>query len=288
MADMKQHKKDYQEFRRLIQRAVDSRVAKEDLVWTVVDGIASIIDGATGAVWGGVSGGALQGLRNAFKHLEDVSAVPNPWFVWNGHADDDAETRYTKKYLRNRSRKGLGGTAFGLVGAVGSIYTQVDVAGIASHGNASGSTIAHLVQLRGIAAKYRQSRTISKWLDLVIRMKAMKLGVRGTQLAGAAIPVGAVGIATGVGAAAARIGITLTHTKICAVTAADIHWRAYQEQAISGGLGLGRGKVGPASKIMYELFAKRNFTRVFGKYDVDRLIREPVGWNAVNDKLMLI
>jgi hypothetical protein len=50
----------------------------------------------------------------------------------------------------------------------------------------------------------------------------------------------------------------------------------------------GAGKVGPASKIMYELFARRGLTRIFGKYDVDRLIQEPTGWMAVSDKLLLI
>jgi len=49
-----------------------------------------------------------------------------------------------------------------------------------------------------------------------------------------------------------------------------------------------RGKVGPASNIMYEIFSRRGATRIFGKYDVDKIIKDPAGWLALNDKLMLI
>lgn len=104
-----------------------------------------------------------------------------------------------------------------------------------------------------------------------------------------AIPVPAVGIITGIAAAAGKVGVTLTFSKIAAATAAEIHWRAFQEQAISGGLKLGAGAgVGPASRMLYELFTRRGATRVFGRYDVNRIIKEPAGWLAVYDKLMLV
>ncbi len=277
---------DYKLRRNMIEAAIKGGAGKEELAWTVVDGVAAVIDGATGGIAGGVGSGSLQTLRAAFQQRDTIGVTPNPWFIWNGH--DDGPFSYTQKYLRNRGRKGIAGGALAVGGTAASQATQVDVAGIIQHGNAIGSSSAHLVQLRSIAASYRQSRTLTGWFDLLIRMKAFKIGVRGTQLAGAAIPVGAVGIVTGVAAAAVKVGVKLTYTKVCLVTAADIHWRAFQEQAISGGLGLGRGKVGPASRIMYEIFARRGMTRVFGKYDVDRLIKEPTGWMALSDKMLLI
>jgi len=70
----------------------------------------------------------------------------------------------------------------------------------------------------------------------------------------------------------------------------EIHWRASQEQFLSGtvlGKGTG-GAVGPASRIVWELFVKRGMTRILGKYDVDALVSEPAGWHAISDKLLLI
>ncbi len=45
---------------------------------------------------------------------------------------------------------------------------------------------------------------------------------------------------------------------------------------------------GPASKIFWEIFTKRGATRLFGAYDVAALVKEPAGWMALGDKLMLI
>ncbi len=45
---------------------------------------------------------------------------------------------------------------------------------------------------------------------------------------------------------------------------------------------------GPASAIFWEIFTKRGATMVFGSYDVAALVREPAGWLALADKLMLI
>lgn len=259
----------------------------EDVLWAVVEGLAAVIDGATGGIVGGCVGGGLQTLVDTVKHNKGGAGLaPNPWFVFNQH--DDKESPYTKKYLRNRSRKNLASGILGIGGTVSSQATQADVIGILQHGNAVGSTSAHLYKLRSLAQNHKQSQTLTAWIDLIIKMKAIKAGVRGTQLVGAAVPVGALQIATGVGAAIAKLGIKLNFTNVCLVTAADLHWRAFQEQAISGGL-LGKtGKVGPASNMMYEIFARRGATRFFGKYDVDKIIKEPAGWMAVSDKLLLI
>jgi hypothetical protein len=61
------------------------------------------------------------------------------------------------------------------------------------------------------------------------------------------------------------------------------------ETRISGAFGGAAGQPqGPAGAIMYEIFTKRGFTRVFGKYDTAAIMREPSGWLALNDKLMLM
>ena len=115
-------------------------------------------------------------------------------------------------------------------------------------------------------------------------MKMMKAGIRGAGLVGASIPVPAIGAVTGVLAAAGKIGAKLTMTKVCLATSADLHWRAYQELALSRSF----GGNGPALRIVRELFYRRGATRIFGQYNVEQLIREPNGWLAINDKLMLI
>ncbi|MCG8669854.1 MAG: hypothetical protein MI867_10615 [Pseudomonadales bacterium] len=266
------------------QEATKSR-DKASIFWDVVEGVSGIVDPIAGTSFG-TGSTVTKTIINKATGKKTTPLVPNPWFVANGHEDGD--TSYTKKYLKNRDYKKKGSTAIGLVGTATSQLTQVDVAGIIQHGNAVGSTSGHIYKLRSMAAGHKQSQTLTGWFDLLIKMKALKAGSRGTQLVGAAVPVGAVGLATDITKAALNMGIKLTMTKTCLATAADIHWRAYQEQAISGGL-LGKsGKVGPASNMMYEIFARRGATRIFGKYDVDKIIKDPAGWLALNDKLMLI
>lgn len=276
----------YNEIRRQIADAVSQGKSREDILWAVVDATAATIDGATGTSIAGVVAGGLQNLTDTVRHNQRRGMTPNPWFVFNGH--DDQASPYTQKYLRNRGRKAIAGGLIGMAGAGASTATQVDIAGILQHSNAVGSTSAHLVKLYNMSKAYKQSQTLSGWFDMLIKMKSIKAGVRGTQLVGSSIPIGGVSIATGIAAAAGKLGIKLHYTNVCLMTAADLHWRAFQEQAISGGL-LGKtGKVGPASNMIYELFTRRGVTRVFGKYEVDKLIREPNGWMAIADKLLLI
>ena len=277
----------YNNIRNAIANKVSQGEDPEDVVWALIEGVAAVVDGASGGMVGGLVSGGLQTVSDAVKHNKGGGGlVPNPWFVFNQH--DDQESPYTKKYLRNRGRKNLASGIIGIGGTVSSQVTQADMAGIVQHSNATGSTVAHLYKLKGQAQNFKQSETLTKWIDLLIQMKTVKTAVRGTQLAGSAIPVGALQAATGLGAAAAKLGIKLHYTNLCLITSADVHWRAFQEQAISGGLLGKRGKVGPASNMLYELFTRRGFTRVFGKYDVDKIIRAPAGWMAVSDKLLLI
>jgi hypothetical protein len=72
---------------------------------------------------------------------------------------------------------------------------------------ATGSTASHLYKLRGISQNDKRSKTLTGWIDLLIKMKTIKTAVRGTPLTGAVIPIGALQAVTGVGVAAAKPGI---------------------------------------------------------------------------------
>lgn len=274
----------YNDIRNQIKRGVASEAGggKEETFWGVIEGTTAIIDEVFDTPLGLVVGGVRLIYDAVQSRRGEPSAVPNPWFVWNGH--DDNPTWYTRQYMKHREYKGLASGAIGLAGAGATAVTFVDVGGIVQHGNAIGSTAAHLVRFRAIASAHKESRTISNWLGVVMKMKAMKAGIRGTGLIGSAIPVPAMGAVTGVLAAAGKIGAKLTMTKVCLATSADLHWRAYQELQLSRNF----GGTGPALKIVRELFTRRGATRIFGQYNVEQIVREPNGWLAINDKLMLI
>jgi hypothetical protein len=164
---------------------------------------------------------------------------------------------------------------------------QVDVVGTGKAANALGSTVVHMLQLKAIGAAYRQSETITGWIEVVLRAKALKAGIRGADLAGAAIPIGALGLGMSVATAITKAGVQLTMGTLITRVAMELHWRAFAETAMSPIPARGK-PVGPASAILYELFRKRGVTRMFGQYDVASLIREPGGYLAVRDKLLLL
>jgi hypothetical protein len=233
-------------------------------------------------------------LRKIQKEASSSSELPpNPRFVANGH---DGFSPRTLSYLLSRScinaaSAGLEGTS-----ALASGVTQVDIVGTGKAGNALASTVVHMVQLRAIGAHYRQSDTITAWIDAVLRAKAMKSGIRAADLAGAAIPIGAVGIGTAVATAMAKAGVQLTMGTLIGRVAMELHWRAYVEMMIGDtnksqvnrrDKPLGK-PTGPASAVLFELFRRRGLTRFQGQYDVAALIHEPAGFLAVRDKLLLL
>jgi len=258
----------------------------EELLWTVIELIANV--GGSGAV-------AVVQVINLLKSAGDTGLfdedyaddlVPNPYFVVNGH---DGQSPTTKRYLRNRGFKSLGSAVVGIAGGAGSGVTQVDVLGAIKAGNAIGTTTAHMIGVSAAGRGFRRSETITGWISAIEKAKAAKLGVRSADLAGAVIPVAGLGLATSAATAIAKLGVKLTLGKLIARTAMEVHWRAHVETRISGAFGGGEGQPqGPASAIMYEIFTKRGFTRVFGRYDTAALMREPSGWLALNDKLMLM
>ncbi len=274
---------------RAIEQAQSSGGDSEMVAWAVVETVASIVDNVRGVPFVGPIAGAVSAIRTAAQGSGANSLIDNPYFVGNGHGEDDP-SKITQKYMKGRLAKNLGASGASIVGAVGSVWTQVDVAGIAVHGNATGCTVAHLAVLRSLSAGLRRGGTLDQWMTVLIKMKALKLTTRTASLVGSAVPIPAVGITTGLIAAAVATGTKLTMSKACLATALELHWRTRQEQFMSGvvlGKGTG-GSVGPASQMVYELFTKRGITRILGKHDVDAIVHEPAGWNAIFDKLMLI
>lgn len=285
----------YNEIRNKLKAGVganDSTFTKEDIFWAAIEGVAAVLDGifnTNGALSGpaaGITGGGVKLVYDAIQGRKfEPAATPNPWFVWNGH--DDNPTKYTRKYLKNRLYKNLGGSAISIASAGVSFVSVVDVGGIAMHSNALGSTGIHLLKFKSIAGSYKQTQTISNWLSTIMKMKTIKLGIRTAGLVGSCVPVPVVGAVTGVLGAAAKLGAQITMTKLCLATSADLHWRAFQELALVSSKRFSGG-TGPALRIVHELFYRRGVTRIFGQYDVEKLIREPNGWLAIQDKLMLI
>jgi hypothetical protein len=258
----------------------------EEFIWTVIEMIAE--SGGSGAVAVTKVIHFLKSAGGTGMFDEDYAGdlVPNPYFVSNGH---EGMSPKTKRYLRNRGFKSLGGAAIGIAGGIGSGITQIDVLSAVQHGSAIGTTTAHMVGVNAAGKGFRKSETVTGWISAIQKAKAAKIGVRSVDLAGAVIPVGALGLATSATTAIARLGIKLTLGKLIARTAIEVHWRAHVETRISGAFGGAAGQPqGPASAIMYEIFTKRGFTRVFGKYDTAAIMREPSGWLALNDKLMLM
>jgi hypothetical protein len=249
------------------------------------DLIGCIVDGVTG----GSAGGGLAGGANIFASLVtsgETATIPNPMFIANGH-DEPVPCPLTAAYMSSRVWKGIGGTSLSLIGMGASAGTAgVNVLDVAIHGNASGSTAAHLLKLGLLARSYRQSQTISSWLTLIMGIKAAKLAIRGGQTAAAAIP--AASLPVGVAAAVLKAGIKMTATNTSLMTAMEIHWRAYREQVVSGAFGGGGKTEGPATRIFVELLQRRGLTRVFGQYDPIGMIREPAGWQVLGDKILLI
>ncbi len=263
-----------------------------EAVWGFVEGYSAYVDGilAIGEVSEIPVAGVAVNIAKILQTAKDKEPLlDNPYFVGNGHGENDNSVK-TTKYLKHRKYKNLGASTASVAGAVGSAWTAVDVAGIGLHGNAVGSTAAHLKVLADMARRSRKTGTVAQWLDLVIRMKALKMTTRTSSLVGAAIPIPAVGITSGVISAAVATGAKLTLTKACTATAVELHWRAKQEQFMSSVVlgGSTGGSIGPASRIVWELFTKRGMTRLLGKYDIGGIISEPAGWMAIKDKLLLI
>lgn len=297
---------DYDEVRKFMRGEATKGRDKESIAWDAVEGVAAVIDefafGFVGQAVSIVRSGSNT-IRNFLRGKKGNSLVPNPWFVTNGHTGDNDDNKYTETYFKKiKKRKKLKSKIAKSVGNITSTFTQVDVANSAIHGHAVLCSVSHLQKLRAIAQKYGQSKTILAWFDVLIKMKSAEATSNGIALAGAAIPIGAVGTATSVAGTVLNTGVKLTMTKACLYTAADLHWRAYQEQSLTNLFNrrvdkgvdkkqtkVNSGKAGPASKMIYELFRQPGVLgseKLSTQFEADKIINNPAGWLAVNQKLM--
>ncbi|MBX2857480.1 MAG: hypothetical protein KTR17_02360 [Cellvibrionaceae bacterium] len=301
--------------------------AKEEAKSRAKEKVKEILDELTGGLIGVVEE-AYEGV--AVKNQE---LSPNPWFIANGHPDNDK--RYTNAVFQGANKRSKYFKKAGkFVSKAAAKVTQVDVASVMEHGAVMASTGHHLYKLSCISSQLeRQTHensfgTLHSWITTLVRMKQMKLAIRTTQFVGAAVPIDAVGMATDIGVKLAAAGVKMSYTNVCRVVAADLHWRAFQEQTISSvltsrtlpksviesrrlyALSQGwdpeeytkptiavpkAGTEGPASKMVYELFATRGVLsvlkgmpggRTLDRTKVNKIISEACGWEALSWKLL--
>ncbi|WP_366655640.1 hypothetical protein [Fodinicurvata sp. EGI_FJ10296] len=255
----------------------------EDIAWLVIETLAQSNDAASAFVTIGHLLRNAHGLKDDGEH----TVIKNPLFLSHGFSGMSPRTR---SYITDRGVKSFGSSVASVASGAASAVTMVDVAGLALHGSAVGTTGAHIMGIKASGKGFRNSQTIMYWMDAMLKAKYAKLAVRGTGLAGAAIPIPAVGLGVTIASTVAKLGIKVTLGKLIARVAMEVHWRAYQENKINSILpGRSAGlAVGPASAMFVEIFTRRGLTRIFGQYDVDSFMKEPGGWMALNDKLMLM
>lgn len=209
------------------------------------------------------------------------------------------ESPLCSKYMLHRMGKQFGAavgiSAGAAVGASGAT-AGINVFSSSRHGNAVASTTVHAVHLKSLARKYSSDPQATQWLDVCLKAKDTKGGMRTGQLAlsfvpGVSLAQDAV-VSAGVSALQAAGTYIGKHYLISSEAGAvnraalDIHWHAYRE--LDGDPMAKRAK-GPASAIYFEIFTRRSLTRFLGgQYDIAGLIAEPGGWIPLRDKLRLI
>lgn len=224
----------------------------------------------------------------------------NPYFDLHGIESDDSKA--TEKYLRARAVKAYGSAAVSIFGSVGSGATAgINTGSAAKAASSLAQTGIHVMKLQAIAKKWPRSGPIQNWVRVLVDFKLAKTAAKTADLAGSMNSV--VGIFTTFASVAIKLGMKINMDHVAKRIAAELHWRAYQETVVGAGIAAmfkkrtgqtsahATGAQGPASDILYELFAQRGgswVTKLICKYEVDDYIREPVGWEAVADKLKLI
>ena len=270
---------------------------------SAIDTLKSVVflsDIATAAINTAVGGyhldavGAGVDVLASFKSLLNKPELPpNPFLESDGQRSGRSSPE-TLRYLRARARKKVGGGIFGALGLASSSHTAgINVHKLSTHVNALSTTTVHLIKLRHIMGERNddEDKAIVEWVNQVIRMKQMKMGRRVINTAVSSIPGAAsagdidsiVTTIIGGGLTMEGVGTPLHQGWQCYAAAAGLHWFAFQEHRatlrLSGSL---------ATRTICELFEQRGATRLFtAKYSPLDIIREPAGWLAIGDKLML-
>lgn len=228
-------------------------------------------------------------IKEALEGDSDDGA--NPYFRTHqvDELDVPGHSPKTATYFRHRRLKKLGGSLFSTAGAVLGSVTQVNVLGIARHGRAEASTLAHLYRFKAMSKQVKSSQYLSNLVDVMINAKIVKAGSRGGQLAADCIP-GVVPGGSIIGAVvggAASVSGSLLMKKMSAVVsfaAIELHWRAYQETSLARTF----GGSGPATRMLRELMNSPVLDKMRSGIPADVYIREPMGYLVFRDKLLLI
>jgi hypothetical protein len=223
------------------------------------------------------------------KNQSDAWATPNIHMVQNGHCEKDAGEKASptcKAYFKSRSYKKLGGAAVSKAGGAAGIFTaNVNVGGALRHSRSLGKTIAHLHNLSKQAALIKQSKYLTRLMNVILIMKVIKAGNQGGQLACDLCPIPAVDQVISMVTTSVTGASKLTMSKAVTWASVELHWRAYVEQKLAGPKGSG-----PAMRMVHELFHQAAFAFPWqsGPETVTKYIREPAGWMVIKDKLNLI
>ena len=246
----------------------------EELGWAVVEILAEAADmSEAGKLIMTVFGGG----RAMEKELSD-GMVKNPY--WHTLGFSSSYSKKTRNYLNNRAKKNFAASLFKWGGSAASTVTAVDVGTSTLGAQSLALTGAHAVKLVNLRNMYSNAE-FRGYVDLCLKAKAVKAGVRGAETTMALIPGACIASTIGVAAASAitKLGAKITLHKAIDRTSQLIHMHAYLEQSDSGAK--------PATELMKEIFRRRG-VMVFSQYDVPGLINEQAGWMALADKLKLI
>ncbi len=99
----------------------------ETMVWAFVEGVAAVLDGVKQMPIVGPAVNVSKMVVAAVKGSGADEMLDNPYFIGNGHGDDDPSRR-TGADLKSRMGKGLAGSAASIAGAVGSVWTAGTIA----------------------------------------------------------------------------------------------------------------------------------------------------------------
>jgi hypothetical protein len=210
-----------------------------------------------------------------------LPSAPQHWHdLYNAHAANER----TIRYVRNRAYKQALSAD---ISAAGNL-----IAWLATHGlnplaapvhlHAATTSAVHWHKIKQIGERHRNTayHHFSEWCDGILRLKRHKQFTRDGQFLARVIPyVPFVGTAINMVATASSLSFRIAHAEAAGMLSIDLHAHAFQE--------LANGQRGPATEIFEELLTRRGAYRLAGGYDIEGLIAEPAGWQALSNKLIM-
>ena len=242
--------------------------------------VAGVAGAAGGDTAGDVAGDLFEIRGDLYELLEDDDGdeLDNANFTANGYDDPSPETLY---YFKKQWWISRASFTAGAAGKVSSWFLGGwNVSDLAQQGSGARNAYLNLGVFRSMVGQIPRGGSLAQRLDMVIRMKQIKLASRGAGLASGFVPYGSVVGAVG---NIAKGSLVEYWDKDLIAFAAGIHWRAFTENRI------GRGQAtGPSGRIVHQLF--NDYTTVGAlaaesRDTIDRIIAEPKGWLVILDKV---